>query len=556
MKRKLLVWIMAGTLSLGLIGCGQGTDSGKESANETEQVQSEVQAGQKQEEKEETGAGQEADWRTPYEETVTLTVARESTAHEFPEGDDLTNNIWTRSFKEQLNVEVVTDWISDEYDTKLNLAIASGDLPDVFLVNNVQLGQLIEAGQVADLTQVYETYASDRLKEMQSAEPDIFVTAQKDGKLYAIPELYFGYQPNMLWLRQDWMKELNREFPKTVEELEEILTEMKELSGGYSFSTTQSLESLYGLAPAWGAYPQIWVEGEDGSIVYGATVPEMKEAVSAWARWYQNGILKQDFATMNSEAVKEEVVAGRAGAETIGSWWGWTYGIDAVKNLGEEAYFMPCDLPTVSGEKPSYPMEFMNTGYIAVNKDCKNPEAAIKLIDFYVYISNDALEDMPQEEIEKYTANNMAHNTKPFAVNNTRDDYSRYAMIAEARDTGDLSVMKTAIAVECYNGAMKWMEDKDPDGIGYALQFGMKGCGMDVLTGIIDEDRIVRSKLWGASPQVLLDYGSTLDDILLEGFTKIIMGAEDIDYFDTLVEQWYAAGGQDVTEAVNEMYHS
>ena len=116
--------------------------------------------------------------------------------------------------------------------------------------------------------------------------------------------------------------------------------------------------------------------------------------------------------------------------------------------------------------------------------------------------------------------------------------------------------MKTAIAVECYDGAMRWMEDKDPDGVGYALQFGMKGCGMDVLTGVIDDDRVARSELQGASPQTLLDYGSTLDDILLEGFTKIIMGTEDIDYFDTLIQQWYAAGGQDATDAVNEMYNS
>ena len=129
-------------------------------------------------------------------------------------------------------------------------------------------------------------------------------------------------------------------------------------------------------------------------------------------------------------------------------------------------------------------------------------------------------------------------------------------MIAQARDTGDRSAMKTAIAVECYDGAMRWMEDKDPDGVGYALQFGMKGCGMDVLTGVIDDDRVARSELQGASPQTLLDYGSTLDDILLEGFTKIIMGTEDIDYFDTLIQQWYAAGGQDATDAVNEMYNS
>ena len=47
---------------------------------------------------------------------------------------------------------------------------------------------------------------------------------------------------------------------------------------------------------------------------------------------------------------------------------------------------------------------------------------------------------------------------------------------------------------------------------------------------------------------------STLNDILTEGFTMIILGNESVDYFDTVVESWKAAGGDVVTAAVNEMY--
>ena len=49
-------------------------------------------------------------------------------------------------------------------------------------------------------------------------------------------------------------------------------------------------------------------------------------------------------------------------------------------------------------------------------------------------------------------------------------------------------------------------------------------------------------------------YGSTLDDILTEGFTKIIIGDEDVSYFDELVSNWRTAGGDTVIQAVNEMY--
>ena len=46
------------------------------------------------------------------------------------------------------------------------------------------------------------------------------------------------------------MEELKKENPKTVDELEEILLGMKELSGNYSFAVGEDLDSLYHLAVA------------------------------------------------------------------------------------------------------------------------------------------------------------------------------------------------------------------------------------------------------------------------------------------------------------------
>ena len=50
--------------------------------------------------------------------------------------------------------------------------------------------------------------------------------------------------------------------------------------------------------------------------------------------------------------------------------------------------------------------------------------------------------------------------------------------------------------------------------------------------------------MWGPATETLLSAGSTLDDILTEGFTKIIVGEESIDYFDTLVDTGRKLAGQ------------
>ena len=70
---------------------------------------------------------------------------------------------------------------------------------------------------------------------------------------------------------------------------------------------------------------------------------------------------------------------------------------------------------------------------------------------------------------------------------------------------------------------------------------------------MIDNEQYIKDAYWGQQVETLLNSGSTLDDILKEGFTKIIVGEEPIDYFDTLVENWKSAGGEKATEEVNEL---
>ena len=106
-------------------------------------------------------------WDVPYEEPVQVHVALEEIVNAvFAEGEDMTDNLWTRRFKEKYNVEVIVYWISIEYDTKLNLAIASNTLPDIFKCNTVQFNQLKDAGRLLPLNDAYETNASPSMKKM------------------------------------------------------------------------------------------------------------------------------------------------------------------------------------------------------------------------------------------------------------------------------------------------------------------------------------------------------------------------------------------------------
>ena len=52
----------------------------------------------------------------------------------------------------------------------------------------------------------------------------------------------------------------------------------------------------------------------------------------------------------------------------------------------------------------------------------------------------------------------------------------------------------------------------------------------------------------------MIDYEGMLATIRDEAYIKIIIGDEELDYFDTFVEEWYAAGGQTITDEVNDWF--
>jgi putative aldouronate transport system substrate-binding protein len=105
-----------------------------------------------------------------------------------------------------------------------------------------------------------------------------------------------------------------------------------------------------------------------------------------------------------------------------------------------------------------------------------------------------------------------------------------------------------------YNESVEFAEKGTSSTVGGYLQQGAPKSAYGLAKQILDNNQYVQTAMWGASPKELVKYGSTLNDILVEGFTKIIMGAEDVDYFDKLVQNWHLAGGEEATEAVNVMY--
>ena len=342
--------------------------------------------------------------------------------------------------------------------------------------------------------------------------------------------------------------------PQSMDDVANICKQFMTTYGGYGIAVDQSLDFLNQLAIGWGAHPDIWIE-KDGQIEYGSVQPEMKDALSAWAQWYKDGIINKDFATTDYNKMNEDVVSGKVGVQPFYQWWGWAPGTDVVTNLGDAAQFRPYLIPSANGQQVMSSISFANGSYTVISKKCKNPEAALKLINYYGYMIDDSAVKEDAATITAFTGNGLSHVSGAFSVINPDSDYQQYEQILEAIKTGDTSGITNSVNLMKYNNAIDYINNKTPGNIGYYMQEGFEQSAYGLGKQILDNGWYVKSKLWGASPQTLIDSGSTLNDILTEGFTKIIMGEESVDYFDQVVENWKAAGGEQATKEMNDLYN-
>lgn len=502
----------------------------------------------------------EIDIWAAYDEPVQITTALvENAGIQWHDGDTYDDNPWYREYKERFNIEVTNKWIvSSDYTTKLNLSIADRDIPDVFFCSSDQFQLLYEAGMIQDLTDIYEQYASDTLKGYMEAEAATFETAKRDGRLYAIPQMSYGVidQINQVWVRHDWMEASGMDDIKTIEDLEALARIFMEKYGTYGITEDKDLTGFFAMAPAWGAHPKIWVETEDGTLAYGSVQPEMKDALAAYAEWYAEGILNPEFVSQDMSAMSQEVVSGKAGINPFYQWWGDDPGVAVIGNLGPDAIFDAYEIPTATGEKNTYPITFPNYGYIVVSSKCEHPEAALKILNLFAYLSDDAAGKEDPEWLNNFFDN--AYPVIPYGLRvfNPNTDYDQYVQVSSALAEGD-DVDVTALGKNSakYYNCVEFAKNGTPAAVAdYCQQGNGEHAAYYISKNVLDEGRIVNDAMWGSPTMTLNSMGSTLDDILLEGFTKIIAGQQPVDYFDTLVAEWEAAGGALATQEINETY--
>lgn len=226
---------------------------------------------------------------------------------------------------EKFNMDLQLNIIESEYESKLNLQVASGNTPDIMQVSASQFESFYEQ----DLLLPIEDYI-DRMPNFLATYPGI----QDDPTLRVDGHLYFleGNKPadqivksySSLWIRKDWLDKLGLEAPTTLDEFQAVAVAFATqdpdgngVNDTFGYSGMGGVATQYcALNPILGAFGtgnQDWLI-EDGALVYSATQPAYREAL-AWLRdFIATGAVDPDIMLMNTfDQVREKVYRNQVG---------------------------------------------------------------------------------------------------------------------------------------------------------------------------------------------------------------------------------------------------
>ena len=369
MKKKMIAMFLASAMVMSLTACGGSAETTQEAST----AETAEDAG-------ETESAEEA----PAEEAEEAATACELTDGKFAEtrkitvevydrgndgGSDPTNNKYTDYIKkgmlEKHNVEVefvaVPRWTEVE---QLNNLLAAGDAPDICVTYDYATIQTYaNMGGVLDLQPYVDGHADD-VPNLWNWLTDYNIYYDQDPEtkeLWAIEGKLANSNRVLTFVRQDWLDALGMEAPTTKAEFEEMLIAFRDNADKLlGADADKMIPYSVSYDVGWRAATLIesfidpditdeeyYVNGfDDRKLTQNGT----KEAVRLLNKWYNDGLMWDDFALYGSGDTTEDdmMKAGYVGAFTHNWDYPWRNGEDSiaanlVRLVGPDAKYVAID---------------------------------------------------------------------------------------------------------------------------------------------------------------------------------------------------------------------
>lgn len=370
MKKKVIALVLACCMTMSLVACGGSSEATSEPAAETK-----TETAQAETKTEEAAPATDAAADPTNGEVVDgkFVETRKITVEVYDRGNDggsdPTNNMYTEYIKkgvlEDLNIEVefvaVPRWTEVE---QINNLLAANDAPDVcYTYDYPTIQTYANMGGVIDLGQYVDTY-KDLLPNLWAWLGDTNIYWDRDpstGTIWALEGKLAVSNRINTFVRQDWLDQLGLQAPTTKAEFEAMLVAFRDNADTLlGADADKMIPYSVSYDVGWRAATLIesfidpnisdkeyYVNGfDDRKFTQNGT----KEAVRLLNKWYNDGLMWDDFALYGSGDTTEDdmMKAGYVGAFTHNWDYPFRNGEDSInanlqRLVGEDAVYVAID---------------------------------------------------------------------------------------------------------------------------------------------------------------------------------------------------------------------
>ena len=271
---------------------------------------------------------------------------------------------------------------------QFQLMVAAQDYTDVVKGADSYSGgvdQAIEDEFIIDLRPLIADYMPNLTSKFQEHDGMEQALLTLNGCIGLFPQIYS--QPSMatsgLLTRQDWMEDLGFDAPKTYDELHDMLAAFHEEKGADSALVIPATGSYNGgsIVGGYGISDGFYHIGD--TVYHGMLQPEYKDYLTMLHDWYAEGLIWQDFYTLQTTRLMDYsmILANQVGV--------WSSGVQDMSTLALQATdpnFKLIGIPEVSldggpshfGEEPS----MLDSNVWAITVECDDAESICRYVDY------------------------------------------------------------------------------------------------------------------------------------------------------------------------------
>lgn len=324
---------------------------------------------------------------------------------------DFATNKFSLLLEEKFNVKFewqIVPWEVTAVKEARNLSLASGDYPDLYIMNqDIDLftqNELIKYGQqgvLLPLNDLIDEYAPNVKANIEKYPYYKANAVAPDGNIYGIPQLEECYHcsfQNKLWMNTKWLKQLGLETPKTTEELKVVLEAFKTQDPNGNGLADEV--PLSGTTESWGFRTVPFLMNAfiydddrshllmvDGKVDMAANKPEWKEGLLYIKSLYDAGLIDPGAFTQDGTALtkignNDPQILGASTA--MGPWF--TDLADDSKYGDDYDAVAPLVGPNGAQYATSNPIKAGGASFVLTNKASK--EVQIKAMQIVNYMAS------------------------------------------------------------------------------------------------------------------------------------------------------------------------